>query len=93
VIFLRPECDLRHGPFSSLVPDALQRDPEGTVGSVAEMGCEWVKFYAPYLEWSEAQAKQRRKGAGDDDVEARSRNLQPSSIPYSRLTNSYARSR
>jgi sugar phosphate isomerase/epimerase len=43
------------------VREALQRHPEGTVRSVAEMGYECVEFYAPYYEWNEAQAKQMRK--------------------------------
>ena len=43
------------------VRDALAKDPEGTVRAVAQMGYQCVEFYAPYLEWSDAQAKQTRK--------------------------------
>lgn len=43
------------------VRDDLKKDPEGTVRSVAQMGFECVEFYAPYFDWSEAQAKQMRK--------------------------------
>jgi sugar phosphate isomerase/epimerase len=43
------------------VRNALKEDPEGTVRSVAKMGYECVEFYAPYFEWSDAQAKQMRK--------------------------------
>lgn len=43
------------------VREALQKDPQGTVRSVAKTGYEGVEFYAPYLEWNEAQAKQVRK--------------------------------
>jgi sugar phosphate isomerase/epimerase len=43
------------------VRDDLKRDPEGTVGAVAKMGYQDVEFYAPYLDWSEEQAKQMRK--------------------------------
>jgi sugar phosphate isomerase/epimerase len=43
------------------VRDALQKDPEGTVRSVAQMGYQCVEFYAPYFEWSDAQAKRMRK--------------------------------
>jgi len=43
------------------VRDALKRDPEGTVRAVAQMGYQCVEFYSPYLEWSDAQAKQMRK--------------------------------
>ena len=43
------------------VRDELQKDPEGTVRSVAQMGYQCVEFYAPYLEWTDAQAKSMRK--------------------------------
>ena len=43
------------------VRDDLQKDLQGTVRAVAKMGYQDVEFYAPYLEWSEAQAKQMRK--------------------------------
>ena len=43
------------------VRDSLQKDPEGTIRAVAKMGYQDVEFYAPYFEWSEAQAKQMRK--------------------------------
>jgi len=43
------------------VRDELKKDPENTVRAVAKMGYQDVEFYAPYLEWSEAQAKQMRK--------------------------------
>jgi sugar phosphate isomerase/epimerase len=43
------------------VREALKQDPEGTVRAVAQMGYQCVEFYAPYFEWSEAQAKQMRK--------------------------------
>lgn len=43
------------------VRDDLQKDAEGTVRAVGQMGYQVVEFYAPYLEWSEAQAKSMRK--------------------------------
>jgi sugar phosphate isomerase/epimerase len=43
------------------VRDALKQDPNGTVRAVGEMGYQAVEFYAPYFEWTEAQAKQMRK--------------------------------
>ena len=43
------------------VRDSLKQDPEGTVRAVAQMGYQCVEFYAPYFEWTEAQAKQMRK--------------------------------
>src|SRR5208282_2594003 len=39
------------------VRDELKKDPEGTVRAVAAMGYQCVEFYAPYFEWSDAQAK------------------------------------
>ncbi len=43
------------------VRDALKQDPEGTVRAVAQMGYQAVEFYAPYFEWTDAQAKQTRR--------------------------------
>jgi sugar phosphate isomerase/epimerase len=43
------------------VRDSLQKDPQGTVRAVAQMGYQVVEFYGPYFEWSEAQAKDMRK--------------------------------
>ncbi len=51
------------------VRDELQKDPEGTVRAVAQMGYQCVEFYAPYFEWSATQAKQMRKLM--DDLEIR----------------------
>jgi sugar phosphate isomerase/epimerase len=43
------------------VREALAKDPEGTVRLVAHMGFRGVEFYAPYFDWTEAQARQMRK--------------------------------
>ena len=43
------------------VREALKTDPEGTVRAVAQMGYQAVEFYAPYYDWTDAQAKQMRK--------------------------------
>jgi sugar phosphate isomerase/epimerase len=43
------------------VRDALKQDPDGTLRAVAQMGYQAVEFYAPYFDWTEAQAKQTRK--------------------------------
>jgi sugar phosphate isomerase/epimerase len=43
------------------VRDELQKDSFATVRAVAQMGYQCVEFYAPYFEWSGAQAKQMRK--------------------------------
>lgn len=43
------------------VRDALAKDPEGTVRAVGQMGYQCVEFYAPYLDWTDAQAHSMRK--------------------------------
>jgi sugar phosphate isomerase/epimerase len=43
------------------VRDALKKDPQGTVRAIAEMGYQGLEFYAPYFEWSPAQAKEMKK--------------------------------
>lgn len=47
------------------VRDELKRDPEGTVKAVTQMGYQGVEFYAPYFDWTEAQARQMRKLLND----------------------------
>lgn len=42
------------------VRESLKQDPEGTVRAVAQLGYECVEFYAPYFEWTDAQAKSMR---------------------------------
>ena len=46
------------------VREELQKDPQGTVRAIAGMGYQGLEFYAPYFEWSEAQAKEMKKLAG-----------------------------
>lgn len=43
------------------VRDVLAKDLQGTVRAVAQMGYQCVEFYAPYFEWTDAQAKDMRK--------------------------------
>ena len=43
------------------VRNALKQDPDGTVRAVGQMGYQCVEFYAPYYDWTEAQAKDMRK--------------------------------
>jgi sugar phosphate isomerase/epimerase len=43
------------------VREGLKSDAEGTVRAVAQMGYEVVEFYAPYRDWTDAQAKSMRK--------------------------------
>ena len=42
------------------VRDSLKKDSEETVREVAKMGYQCVEFYAPYLEWTDTQAKHMR---------------------------------
>ena len=50
------------------VRDELQKDPFATVRAVAQMGYKAVEFYAPYFEWTEAQAKDMRKLMDDQGI-------------------------
>jgi len=43
------------------VRESLKKDPQGTVRAVAHMGYQAVEFYAPYFEWTDAQAKSMRQ--------------------------------
>jgi len=43
------------------VREELQKDPHGTVRAIAEMGYQGLEFFAPYFEWSPAQAKEMKK--------------------------------
>jgi sugar phosphate isomerase/epimerase len=43
------------------VREELKADLMGTVRAVGKMGYECVEFYAPYMEWTTAQAKEVRK--------------------------------
>ena len=47
------------------VREALKKDAEGTVRAVAKMGYQAVEFYAPYFDWTQAQARQMRKVMDD----------------------------
>jgi len=50
------------------VRDDLHKDLTGTVRAVAKMGYDCVEFFAPYLQWSEQQAKDMRKLLDDLNV-------------------------
>jgi sugar phosphate isomerase/epimerase len=43
------------------VRNTLAKDPVGTVRAVGEMGYQGLEFYAPYFQWTAAQAKDMRK--------------------------------
>ncbi len=74
------------------VRDELKRDPEGTVRAVAAMGYQCVEFYAPYYEWTHAQAKQMRKLMDDLGIRCYSTHndasyLSPEKIEHARDLN------
>ena len=58
---LAPKNNIPVGLELYSVRDELKKDPESTVRAVAKMGYQDVEFYAPYLDWSEQQARQMRK--------------------------------
>jgi sugar phosphate isomerase/epimerase len=60
-LFARSSSSIPVGLELYSVREELQRDPQGTVRSVAKMGYQGVEFYAPYFDWSEAQTKDMRK--------------------------------
>jgi sugar phosphate isomerase/epimerase len=60
-ISARAESSIPVGLELYSVRDVLQKDPEGTVRAVADMGYQCVEFFAPYFEWTEGQTKQMRK--------------------------------
>jgi sugar phosphate isomerase/epimerase len=43
------------------VREELKKDPQATVRAIAAMGYQGLEFYAPYFEWSHAQAKEMKK--------------------------------
>lgn len=43
------------------VRESLKGDQDATLRAVAKIGYQCVEFYAPYFDWTEAQAKQTRK--------------------------------
>ena len=43
------------------VRDELQKDPQATVRAIAAMGYQGLEFYAPYFNWTPAQAKDMKK--------------------------------
>src|ERR1700682_1792033 len=74
------------------VREVLKQNPEGTVRAVAAMGYQAVEFYAPYFEWTEAQAKQTRKLLDELGMRCYSTHndqeyLSPKNMPYTRDLN------
>jgi sugar phosphate isomerase/epimerase len=62
------------------VRDQLRQDLAGTVRAVAKLGYEDVEFYAPYYQWTEAQAKDVRKLLDDLGIRCLSTHNGPQSF-------------
>lgn len=62
------------------VRDQLKQDLPGTVRAVAKMGYQVVEFYAPYYQWTEAQAKDVRKLLDDLGIRCLSTHNGPQSF-------------
>ena len=43
------------------VREELKKDPEATVRAIAAMGYQGLEFYAPYFEWTHAQAQEMKQ--------------------------------
>src|ERR1700733_12982193 len=61
------------------VREALNKDLNGTLKSVAQMGYQCVEFYAPYFDWTEGQTKDVRKLLDDLWIRCLSR---PTNTPH-----------
>ena len=70
IALLPGELRLLAAPPASAIPvglemysvrDTMKTDLMGTVRAVGEMGYQGLEFYAPYFEWTVAQAKEMRK--------------------------------
>ena len=62
------------------VRDQLKQDLAGTVRAVAKLGYEDVEFYAPYYQWTEAQAKDVKKLLDDLGIRCLSTHNGPQSF-------------
>ncbi|HEY2843836.1 MAG TPA: sugar phosphate isomerase/epimerase, partial [Bryobacteraceae bacterium] len=62
------------------VRDALMKDRTTTVSAVAKMGYEVVEFYAPYFDWTTANAKDVRKQLDDLGIRCNSTHNNPASF-------------
>jgi sugar phosphate isomerase/epimerase len=58
----------------------LMKDAAATVLAVGKMGYKIVEFYAPYMQWTPAQAKDMRKVLDESGLECRSTHNGPDSF-------------
>ncbi len=68
------------------VREELKQDLAGTVRAVAKLGYEDVEFYAPYFQWTEAQAKDVRKLLDDLGIRCLSTHNGPQSFEATGLS-------
>jgi sugar phosphate isomerase/epimerase len=57
----QPAANIPVGLEMYSVRDSLAKDPTGTVRAVAAAGYQGLEFYAPYYDWTPAQAREMRK--------------------------------
>jgi sugar phosphate isomerase/epimerase len=69
------------------VRDELKKDPQGTVRAIAAMGYQGLEFYAPYFEWSHAQAKEMKKLLDDLGIRCFSTHNDASYMNQERIQN------
>ena len=60
----------------------LAKDLLGTVAAVGKMGYEVVEFYAPYMQWTPARAKEVRKVLDDNGLKCPSTHNGAQSLTY-----------
>lgn len=69
------------------VRDELKKDPQGTVRAIAAMGYQGLEFYAPYFEWTHAQAKEMKKLLDDLGIRCFSTHNDASYMDQERIQN------
>lgn len=77
---LAPSTSIPVGLELYSVRDELQKDAHGTVRAVAKMGYQCVEFYAPYFNWTAAQAKDMRKLMNDLGIRCYSTHNDPANF-------------
>jgi sugar phosphate isomerase/epimerase len=75
------------------VRESLKGDQDATLRAVAKIGYQCVEFYAPYFDWTEAQAKQTRRLLDDLGMKCYSTHnsaayFSKENLPHAKNTNS-----
>jgi sugar phosphate isomerase/epimerase len=69
------------------VREELKKDPHGAVRAIAAMGYQGLEFYAPYFEWTHAQAKEMKKLLDDLGIRCFSTHNDASFVDKDRIQN------